>query len=120
MTDQQSDVRLEHCVKVAEGSQWAAGASRQKDFAAQGSDLDVSVKVFAGQETLTSAAAPHEEEVAAVLEGSFRVEADDETYDLVAGEGIMIPPATARSWRCTSSRGVLYRVLTLSQPTVEE
>lgn len=116
MADQKSEPSIEHCIRVAEGAKWVSGGSDQKLFEAKGSALDVSVKVFAEHETLNAAPAVHEEEVATVLEGSFRIDADDESYELVVGEGIMIPPNTARTWRCTSPRGVLYRVLTLSQP----
>ena len=55
------------------------------------------------------------EEVAAILEGSFRIEAEEEAYELRTGEGIIVPPGKSRKWQCTSRRGVIYRIL-VTQP----
>jgi quercetin dioxygenase-like cupin family protein len=46
----------------------------------------------------------------AVLEGRFALVCGDETHELLAGDGIVIPPGEARAWRLLSERGVLYRV----------
>lgn len=51
------------------------------------------------------------EEVAAVLEGSVRVRAGAEEYDLSAGEGIIIPPGQGSSWSSQGPSAVLYRVI---------
>lgn len=110
----------EHCLTVAAGEQWSAAGAEAASFAATGTALNVEVKVFAAGESLLAEPAAHEEEVATILEGSFHIQADDEAYELTVGEGIIIPPSTGRLWRCTSAKGVLYRVLTQSQPTAEE
>lgn len=51
------------------------------------------------------------EEVGAILEGSFAVDAAGEQYELSAGEAIVIPPHEPRQWRCLSAAGVLYRAV---------
>jgi quercetin dioxygenase-like cupin family protein len=50
------------------------------------------------------------EEMGAVLEGRFALVCGDETHELLAGDGVVIPPGEARAWRLLSERGVLYRV----------
>lgn len=110
----------ESCVTVATGEEWRALEQDKTEYMTEGSALNVAVKVFEAEELLSIEAAAQEEEIAAVLEGTFYIKADDEEYELTVGEGIMIPPNTHRQWRCTSSRGVLYRVLTRSQEPVKE
>jgi|GEM_PF-5840083 len=110
----------EHCLTVASGEQWSAASADSASFAAIGTALNVEVKVFGSGDTLRAEPVVHEEEVATILEGSFRIQADDEQYELTVGEGIIIPPSTERVWYCTSEKGVLYRVLTKSQPPAEE
>jgi len=110
----------DNCLTVASGADWAAATPEIGDFRAEGSALDVNVKVFGRGEILQAQAVEHEEEVATILEGSFHIRADDEEYELTVGEGIIIPPSTTRIWRCTSDKGVLYRVLTQSQMPTEE
>ena len=107
------------CVTVAMGEDWRETEEPSVEARTVGTALDVSVKVFKLDESLLSGAFAHEEEVATVLEGSFYIRADDEEYELTVGEGIIIPPGTERLWRCNSLKGVLYRVLTLSQPSQE-
>lgn len=51
------------------------------------------------------------EEVGAILQGTFAVDAAGEHYQLSAGEAIVIPPNEPRAWRCLSSTGVLYRAV---------
>ncbi|EQB15079.1 MULTISPECIES: cupin domain-containing protein [Novosphingobium] len=77
-----------------------------------GDHLEAALRRFVNGETLS----PHDdhafEEVAAVLEGEFHVEAAGEVYDLSTGEGIVIPPGEPREWRCDGENGgLLYRVL---------
>lgn len=105
------------CVTVATGEEWRETEEKSVEARTVGTALDVSVKVFKLDESLQAGALAHEEEVATVLEGSFYIRADDEEYELTVGEGIIIPPGTERLWRCNSSKGALYRVLTLSQPS---
>ncbi|HZJ97810.1 MAG TPA: cupin domain-containing protein [Oligella sp.] len=105
------------CVTVATGKEWRESEAESIEARTVGTALDVSVKVFKLDESLQAEALAHEEEVATVLEGSFYIRADDEEYELTVGEGIIIPPGTERLWRCNSPKGVLYRVLTLSQPS---
>ncbi|MEZ2742203.1 cupin domain-containing protein [Paenalcaligenes hominis] len=107
------------CVTVATGEEWRAVEQESAEATTTGSALNVAVKVFTLDESLHAEAIDHEEEVATVLEGSFYIRADDEEYELTVGEGIIIPPSTERLWRCNSSKGVLYRVLTLSQASEE-
>lgn len=107
------------CVTVAKGQEWSEIVNDSVEFATIGTALNVAVKVFKQEESLEALALTHEEEVATVLEGSFYICADDEEYELTVGEGIIIPPNTKREWRCKSPKGVLYRVLTLTQPKQE-
>lgn len=104
------------CVTVATGEEWRNAEAESVNARTIGTALDVSVKVFKLEESLQVGAIAYEEEVATVLEGSFYIRADDEEYELTVGEGIIIPPGTERLWRCNTPKGVLYRVLTLSQP----
>jgi hypothetical protein len=50
------------------------------------------------------------EEMGAVLEGRFALVCGDDTHELVAGDGILVPQCEARAWQLLSERGVLYRV----------
>lgn len=94
-----------HCIPLTPG---AEPAERR----ASGDHLDAVLRSFAAGETLTGTEGALFEEVGAVIEGEFHVEAAGESYDLAAGEGIVIPPDEPREWRCDSARGgLLYRVL---------
>ncbi|CAN5578144.1 hypothetical protein BH09PSE5_BH09PSE5_20430 [soil metagenome] len=79
---------------------------------ADGEHLSISTTVFRRGEQTATGDAPMGEEVAAILSGSFLVEAEDERYELSPGEAIIIPPRMARVWTCQSDEGALYRVLT--------
>ncbi|MFX1766783.1 hypothetical protein PWP93_30220 [Paraburkholderia sp. A1RI-2L] len=84
---------------------------RQAESATRGSAFDMSIRELRGGERIEAAAGLAGEEVAAILEGSFSIEAAGEHYRLSSGEAIIIPPGAARAWTCTSATGVLYRVI---------
>lgn len=119
MTKNKNTVVSENCTPVALGVDWRSPDHESTEFKTKGSALNVAVKVFKHEECLHAEASQNEEEVATVLEGVFHIQAGDEKYDLTVGEGIIIPPDTNRLWRCTSNKGVLYRVLTQTQSQVE-
>jgi len=108
-----------HCLRVDAGAKWRAADAAGQQFDATGKAFDVAIRVFAEGETVSADADAIGEEVAAVLEGQFHVDAAGESYDLARGEAIVIPEFEARTWRCTSARGVLYRVL-VREPGVPE
>lgn len=108
-----------HCLRVDAGAKWRAANATGQQFDATGKAFDVAIRVFAEGETVSAGADTVGEEVAAVLEGQFHVDAAGESYDLARGEAIVIPESEARAWRCTSARGVLYRVL-VREPGVPE
>lgn len=103
------------CVSIAKGEEWRTAAPGT-NFVGKGTALDINVRVFAKNDTLHAAPNVKEEEIATILEGVFHIQADDESYELTVGEGIIIPPETDRVWTCLTPRGTLYRVLTLDQP----
>jgi quercetin dioxygenase-like cupin family protein len=107
---------LTHCQRIAAGGAaglasngMSAGLTR---YAARGAAFDVSITALRHGEQIEAAAGTSGEEVAAILEGTFTINAADEAYRLSAGEGIIIAPGEPRVWVCTSERGVLYRVVT--------
>lgn len=78
----------------------------------KGDHLEAALRRFAAGEIIAPGEDNPFEEVAAVLEGEFHVEAAGEVYDLSQGEGIVIPPGEPRAWRCDApGGGLLYRVL---------
>lgn len=81
---------------------------------ASGQSLDIEIRVMNRGEQIRRDAGTTGEEVAAVVDGEFVVEAADEHYRLSTGEGIIIPPGEARLWTCETSRGTLYRVVNRS------
>lgn len=89
-----------------------ATPSARKMTSAIGGHLEARLRRFAGGEELNESGDTLFEEVAAVIEGAFHVDAAGESYDLSAGEGIVIPPGEPRAWRCDADEGgLLYRVL---------
>jgi mannose-6-phosphate isomerase-like protein (cupin superfamily) len=100
-----------HCVRVDAGSRWSDRGIPKAVYAASGEALDVSIRVFDRDETVAASGQTPGEEIGAILEGEFDVEAAGERYVLRAGEAILIPPGAPRRWRCRSTRGVAYRVV---------
>ncbi|WP_068079773.1 hypothetical protein [Novosphingobium rosa] len=83
---------------------------------ASGDALTSQLRDFAQGEVLSVDASQLFEEVGAILQGVFHVSAAGEAYDLVAGEGIVIPRGEPRQWTCTEGPGVLYRCTTRLEP----
>lgn len=77
----------------------------------QGAAFDIAIHVLRAGESLEAPANSAGEEVGAILDGSFSIEAADEKYQLSRGEGIIIPTGAARKWVCNSDSGRLYRVV---------
>jgi quercetin dioxygenase-like cupin family protein len=104
--------------KVLQGVGANGGAA-----ALRGRDLHVEIRSFARGERESTGAADTDglgEEVATVLEGSFRLEVDGERYELRPSQAAIIPPGEPRTWICLDDRGVLYRVKTLHAAHAEE
>lgn len=94
-----------HCIPMTQGDDPAV-------HGASGDHLDLALRRFSAGEALAGAEDALFEEVGAVVEGEFHIDAAGESYDLAKGEGILIPPGEPRVWRCTSPQGgLLYRVL---------
>ncbi len=107
----------EACERLAAGERWP-GAAPGALFRTGGDSFDVTIQVLAAGE---HPAAPPMlgEEVGAVLEGSFRIQTSEESFELVKGEAIIVPPGEPRQWTCRADRGVLYRVVvTAPMPVV--
>ncbi|MGV2290452.1 cupin domain-containing protein [Trinickia sp. YCB016] len=100
-----------HCVRLDAGSRWSDPSVPKAMYAASGEALDVSIRVFDADESIEAAEQALGEEIGAILDGEFEVEAAGERYVLRAGEAILIPPGAKRRWRCRSARGVAYRVV---------
>lgn len=107
-----------HCLRVEASAKLAAGEPGV-NVQARGKAFDVSIREFVQAETVSADAGAIGEEVAAVLQGTFRIDAAGETYVLARGEAIVIPAGEPRLWNCTSERGVLYRVI-VREPVIEE
>jgi quercetin dioxygenase-like cupin family protein len=100
------------CRAVDDDWQAALRTGRSHRSQLHGEHLSVGIGVYRQGETVVAPDNGLGEEVATVLEGEFRVDAAGERYELLPGEGIVIPPREPRTWICLSERGVLYRVLT--------
>jgi quercetin dioxygenase-like cupin family protein len=96
------------------GSAWrqALREGRLHADEANGEHLRCSIATYRKGQASEPPSDPEGEEVAAVLEGEFRIEAAGEQYELARGEAILIPPRAPRTWTCLSERGALYRVVT--------
>ena len=97
------------CKHLDAGEHWRTGQAGSS-FSLASPNFNVTIKVASKGDIIEDSDSICEE-VSAILEGTFYVEAEDEAYELSAGEGIVVPPGKDRAWRCTSNRGVLYRVL---------
>lgn len=98
--------RLEHCLVTP---QLAGTDSSQTGLS--GDAFELQLRTFKQGEIVEGGLPNLGEEVGAILEGSFAVDAAGEHYELIAGEAIVIPPHEPRQWRCLSASGVLYRVV---------
>jgi quercetin dioxygenase-like cupin family protein len=107
----------EDCKRLAAGVQWP-GAEPGSVFATDGGSFDVTINVLAAGEHPTEPPMLGEE-VGAILEGSFHIETSEESFELVKGEAIIIPPGEPRRWTCRDDRGVLYRVIVTAPMPVE-
>lgn len=96
------------CRRVAAGKSTSTAPARHE---ASGEAFDIAIQVLRQGDTLSAAAGEAGEEVAAVLDGTFTIEAAGETYRLSKGEGIIIPSAEPRRWICDTEGGRLYRVI---------
>jgi quercetin dioxygenase-like cupin family protein len=83
----------------------------ESQVALSGDKFELKLQNFIQGESVEGGMPTLGEEVGAVLEGTFSVDAAGEHYDLCAGEAIVIPPNEPRAWRCTSASGVLYRAV---------
>jgi quercetin dioxygenase-like cupin family protein len=91
--------------------------------ALRGRDLHVEIRSFARGERESASAGDADglgEEVATVLEGSFRLVVDGERYELRPSQAAIIPRGEPRAWICLDDHGVLYRVRTLHAAPAEE
>jgi len=96
------------CRRVAAGQSTSTEPARHET---SGDAFDIAIHVLTRGQTLSAAVGQAGEEVAAVLEGTFTIEAAGETYRLSKGEGIIIPSAEPRRWTCDTEGGRLYRVI---------
>jgi quercetin dioxygenase-like cupin family protein len=87
----------------------AGSGSEARDARAQGELLATEFAVFAPGEVREDPVDARGEEVVAILEGEFEIDAAGEHYRLVAGEAILIPPREPRRFACVGAKGVLYR-----------
>jgi quercetin dioxygenase-like cupin family protein len=87
----------------------AASWGDARDARAQGELLTTEFSVFGAGEVREDRADARGEEVVAILEGEFDIDAAGEHYRLVAGEAILIPPREPRRFACIGAKGVLYR-----------
>lgn len=99
------------CRRVAAGESLSTAPACH---ATSGDAFDIAIHVLRRGESLGAAAGEAGEEVAAVLEGTFTIQAAGETYHLSKGEGIIIPSAEPRQWTCDAEGGRLYRVINRS------
>ncbi|RAR57566.1 hypothetical protein C7401_115122 [Paraburkholderia unamae] len=103
-----ADMAADGITTLAAAGSWGA-AHDARDARAQGELLAAEFSVFAAGEVREDHADARGEEVVAILEGEFDIDAAGEHYRLVAGEAILIPPREPRRFACVAARGVLYR-----------
>ncbi|WP_322102270.1 cupin domain-containing protein [Paraburkholderia sp. J41] len=97
------------CTSVNAAERWRDPQAASQTLRAEGACLTTEFAVFAPRETRDEAAQTRGEEVVAILEGEFDIDAAGEHYRLVAGEAILIPPREPRRFTCLGAKGVLYR-----------
>ncbi|MGF6439519.1 cupin domain-containing protein [Paraburkholderia youngii] len=97
------------CTSVEAGERWRDPHAASQTMRAQGALLTTEFAVFEPSEVHDEPAGARGEEVVAILEGQFDIDAAGEHYRLVAGEAILIPPREPRRFTCVGTKGVLYR-----------
>ncbi|MGF6265815.1 3-phenylpropionate/trans-cinnamate dioxygenase ferredoxin reductase subunit [Paraburkholderia youngii] len=97
------------CTSVEAGERWRDPHAASQTMRAQGALLTTEFAVFKPSEVHDEPAGARGEEVVAILEGQFDIDAAGEHYRLVAGEAILIPPREPRRFTCVGTKGVLYR-----------
>jgi mannose-6-phosphate isomerase-like protein (cupin superfamily) len=95
------------CATVDTG--WRPGDASPQRFSAHGGELAVEL-ISSTAEAGLALTETREEEMGAALEGRFVLTCGEETHELAAGQGILIPAGEPRQWRLMSETGVLYRV----------
>ncbi|KAA1003517.1 cupin domain-containing protein [Paraburkholderia panacisoli] len=100
---------IAQCTTVNAGERWRDPQATSQTARAQGALLTTEFAVFELHEVSDEAQGARGEEVVAILEGEFDIEAAGEHYRLVAGEAILIPPREPRRFACIRAKGVLYR-----------
>jgi quercetin dioxygenase-like cupin family protein len=100
---------IARCTSVQAGERWRDPHAASQTVRAQGELLTTEFAVFEPSEVHDEAAGARGEEVVAILEGRFDIDAAGEHYRLVAGEAILIPPGEPRRFACLDAKGVLYR-----------
>ncbi|MBB5501136.1 cupin domain-containing protein [Paraburkholderia sp. MM5384-R2] len=100
---------IAQCTAVQAGERWRDPHAASQTVRAQGALLSTEFAVFEPSEVRDEAAGARGEEVVAILEGQFDIDAAGEHYRLVAGEAILIPPREPRRFTCIGAKGVLYR-----------
>ncbi|MFB9121863.1 cupin domain-containing protein [Paraburkholderia dipogonis] len=102
-----------YCTSVKAGERWRDTAATSGSIRAEGALLSTEFSVFGPGEIREHPANSVGEEVVAILEGEFDIDAAGEHYRLVAGEAILIPPREPRRFSCATAKGVLYRAAVL-------
>ncbi|WP_233857510.1 hypothetical protein [Paraburkholderia sp. HD33-4] len=100
---------LAQCTSVQAGERWRDPHAASQTVRAEGALLTTEFAVFEPSEVHDDAAGACGEEVVAILEGEFDIDAAGEHYRLVAGEAILIPLGEPRRFTCLDAKGVLYR-----------
>ncbi|WP_321896964.1 cupin domain-containing protein [Burkholderia cepacia] len=97
------------CTSVQAAERWRVRDAVSQTVHAEGALLTTEFAVFEPSEVRDEAPGARGEEVVAILEGEFDIDAAGEHYRLVAGEAILIPPREPRRFTCVGAKGVLYR-----------
>lgn len=100
---------LAQCTSVQAGERWRDPHAASQTVRAKGALLATEFAVFERSEVRDEATGARGEEVVAILEGEFDIDAAGEHYRLVAGEAILIPTHEPRRFTCLAAKGVLYR-----------
>jgi 3-phenylpropionate/trans-cinnamate dioxygenase ferredoxin reductase component len=107
--DEQAMSDVAQCMKVEAGERWRDPQATSQTVRAQGVLLTTEFAVFVRREMRDEEEGARGEEVVAILEGEFDIDAAGEHYRLVEGEAILIPPREPRRFTCIGTKGVLYR-----------
>jgi len=94
---------------------WRPENERDVQFESGGRALVAQIRSLHLGDTLeASARGDLSEEMCAVLSGACELVCDDETYELSAGHGVIVPAGAARAWRALSKHADLYRVCVIA------